>query len=68
MLSTVGAMLFFLNWSVEAAFAVSIMGGIVIFPLIARLARVIWINIYVSYDKNYVKTLNKAESKNVKIE
>lgn len=66
MLSTVGAMLIFLNLSVEVAFAISIMGGIIIFPFIARLARVIWINIYVGYDKNYVETMNKAESKNVK--
>jgi uncharacterized protein (DUF983 family) len=66
MLSTVGAMLLFLNWSLEVAFAISILGGIIIFPLIARLARVIWINIYVGYDKNYVETMNKAESKNVK--
>ena len=65
MLSTVGAMLLFLNWSLEVAFAISILGGIIIFPLIARLARVIWINIYVGYDKNYVETMNKAESKNV---
>jgi len=66
MLSTVGAMLLFLNWSVELAFTISILGGIIIFPLIARLARVIWLNIYVGYDKNFADTLNKAESKNVK--
>lgn len=66
MLTTVGAMLLLLNWSVEAAFAVSIIGGIIIFPFIARLARVIWINIYVAYDKNYAEKLNKAASKNVK--
>ena len=65
MLSTVGAMLLFLNWSVELAFTISILGGIIIFPLIARLARVIWLNIYVGYDKNFADTLNKAESKNV---
>jgi uncharacterized protein (DUF983 family) len=65
MLSTVGAMLIFLNLSVEAAFAISIMGGIIIFPFIARLARVIWINIYVGYDKNYADKMNKAESKSV---
>ena len=65
MLSTVGAMLLFLNWSVELAFTISILGGIIIFPLIARLARVIWLNIYVGYDKNFANTLNKAESKNV---
>jgi uncharacterized protein (DUF983 family) len=65
MLSTVGAMLILLNWSVEAAFAVSIMGGIIIFPLIARLARVIWLNIYVGYDKNYADRLNKGQQKNV---
>jgi uncharacterized protein (DUF983 family) len=65
MLSTVGAMLLFLNWSVELAFTISILGGIIIFPLIARLARVIWLNIYVGYDKNFADRLNKAESKNV---
>jgi uncharacterized protein (DUF983 family) len=65
MLSTVGAMLILLNWSVEAAFAVSIMGGIIIFPFIARLARVIWLNIYVGYDKNYADRLNKGLQKNV---
>jgi hypothetical protein len=65
MLSTVGAMLILLNWSVEAAFAVSIMGGIIIFPFIARLARVIWLNIYVGYDKNYADRLNKGQQKNV---
>jgi hypothetical protein len=66
MLSTVGAMLLLLNWSVEAAFAVSILGGIIIFPFIARLARVIWLNIYVGYDKNYADIMNKGQSKNVK--
>jgi len=66
MLSTVGAMLLFLNWSIEAAFAISILGGIIIFPLIARLSRVIWINIYVGYDKNIAENVNKAELKNVK--
>jgi uncharacterized protein (DUF983 family) len=65
MLSTVGAMLLFLNWSVELAFTISILGGIIIFPLIARLARVIWLNIYVGYDKNFADALNKAKSKNV---
>jgi uncharacterized protein (DUF983 family) len=65
MLSTVGAMLLFLNWSVELAFTISILGGIIIFPLIARLARVIWLNIYVGYDKNFADRLNNAESKNV---
>jgi uncharacterized protein (DUF983 family) len=51
--------------SVEAAFAVSIMGCIIIFPFIARLARVIWLNIYVGYDKNYADRLNKGQQKNV---
>jgi hypothetical protein len=59
-------MLLLLNWSVEAAFAVSILGGIIIFPFIARLARVIWINIYVAYDKNYAEKLNKDASKMLK--
>jgi uncharacterized protein (DUF983 family) len=65
MLTTVGAMLMLLNWSVEAAFAISILGGLIIFPFIARLARVIWLNIHVGYDKNYVENMNKVPTKTV---
>jgi uncharacterized protein (DUF983 family) len=66
MLSTVGLMLLAFNWSVEAAFAVSIVGGIFIFPFIARLARAVWLHIYVGYDEKFAPEYNKGLHKNVK--
>jgi uncharacterized protein (DUF983 family) len=65
MLSTVGILILALNWSVEGAFAVSILGGLFIFPLIARLARAVWLHIYVGYDKKYDPTINKLPLDNV---
>jgi uncharacterized protein (DUF983 family) len=66
MLSTVSLMLFFFNFSVEAAFAVSILGGLFIFPLIARLARAVWLHIYVGYDEKFAPKVNKEAHRNVK--
>ncbi len=67
MLSTVGILLLVFNWSVEAAFLLSILGGIVIFPLIARLARAIWLHIYVGYDAKFDPQTNNNEKKSVNI-
>ncbi len=66
MLSTVGLLLLVFNWTVEGAFAVSIMGGLFIFPFIARLARAVWLNIYVGYNKKYDPNINKEPLNNVK--
>jgi len=66
MLSTVSIFILALGWSVNGAFAVSILGGIFIFPFIARLARAAWLHIYVSYDENYAQKLNKEATKTVK--
>lgn len=54
MLGGVTACIFLLNLTVNQSFALVIFLGLVIVPLIARLARSIWINIYVHYDKNAV--------------
>lgn len=66
MLTTVGILLLAFNWSVEAAFAVAIIGGLFIFPFIARLARAIWLHIYVGYDKKYAPEFNNKGQKTVK--
>ncbi len=47
--------LIFLGWSVNQTFAVLIALLLVLYVLIFRLARSIWINIYVHYDKNKAK-------------
>lgn len=48
------------GWSIGLSFTIMIIGGIIILPVIARLARVIWINIYVGYKP---KQLSKNKSK-----
>jgi len=55
--------IFLLGLTVNQSFALVIFFGIVFLPLIARLARVIWINIYVGYDANASKS-NKMAPKN----
>lgn len=66
MLSTVSIFILALGWSVNGAFAVSILGGVFIFPFVARLARAVWLHMYVGYDENYAQKLNKEEIKTVK--
>jgi len=43
--------LFVFDLSTNQSFIAAILGGVVIVPLVARLARAIWINIYVRYKK-----------------
>lgn len=50
MLSAMVFYIFVLNLTVNQSFAAAIVGGVFIVPLVARLARAIWINIYVKYD------------------
>jgi uncharacterized protein (DUF983 family) len=56
--SAIGLIL--LDWSVNQTFAVLIALLIVLYVLIFRLARSIWINIYVHYDKNRAKKIIKS--------
>jgi len=49
MLSSMLLLIFLLGLTVNQSFAVAILGAILIVPLVARLARSIWINIYVRY-------------------
>jgi hypothetical protein len=58
MLSTVCIFLLGFNLSVNMSFAISILGGIFIFPFIARVARSIWIHMNVSYNEKYSGTVN----------
>jgi len=51
--SAIGLLL--LGWSVNQTFAVLIALLLVLYVFIFRLARSIWINIYVHYDKNKAK-------------
>jgi uncharacterized protein (DUF983 family) len=52
MLSAMVLFLFVFDLTVNQSFAAAIAGGVVIVPVVARLARAIWINIYVKYDPN----------------
>ena len=49
----------FLNSTLTTAFIVIVATMIVLYPIIIRLSRNIWINFFMSYDKNLDKT-NKA--------
>lgn len=52
-----------LKFSLASAFIISILGAIPIVPLIARLARAIWININVSYNKKISDSVKEASKK-----
>lgn len=54
--------IFLLGLTVNQSFGVAIVGGVFIVPLFARLARAIWINIYVKYQKQYSYEENYKES------
>lgn len=43
--------LFVFNLTTNQSFMAAILGGVFIVPIVARLARAIWINIYVKYEK-----------------
>jgi uncharacterized protein (DUF983 family) len=58
MLSTVSIFLLGFNLSVNMSFVISILGGIFIFPFVARLSRSIWIHINVGYNEKYAGNLN----------
>lgn len=51
MLSGMILSIFVLGLTVNQSMALTIFGGILIVPIVARLARAIWINIYVKYRK-----------------
>jgi uncharacterized protein (DUF983 family) len=52
MLSSMFSLIFFLKLTVNQSFVVAISGGVLIVPVVARLARSIWIHIYVRYKGN----------------
>lgn len=54
MLTAMMVYLFVFDLTVNQSFAAAIIGGIFIVPIIARLARAIWINIYVKYNANAI--------------
>lgn len=56
MLTAMMVCLFVFGLTVNQSFAVAIIGGIIIVPIIARLARSIWINIYVKYNANAISS------------
>lgn len=51
MLSAMLICLFVLDFSTNQSFATAIAGALIILPIVARLARAIWINIYVKYGR-----------------
>ncbi|MFK7798434.1 MAG: DUF983 domain-containing protein [Aureispira sp.] len=59
MLTAMVICLFAFGFTVNQSFAAAIAGGVIIVPLIARLARAIWINIYVKYKP---QAANKPET------
>ncbi len=58
MLSGMTASILLLGLTVNQSFALVIFLGVLIVPLIARMARSIWINIYIHYDKNAIGRKN----------
>ncbi|MGH1334959.1 MAG: DUF983 domain-containing protein [Aureispira sp.] len=56
MLTAMITCLFLFDLSVNQSFAAAIIGGIFIVPIVARLARAIWINIYVKYNSNAISS------------
>ncbi len=56
MLSAMVFFIFVLELTVNQSFTAAIAGGVFIVPLVARLARAIWINIYVKYNPNWKST------------
>lgn len=61
MLSSVTLLMFLAGLSVNMAFMVAILGAIVILPVNARLARSIWIHIYVGYDQELVDEIEEQK-------
>lgn len=59
MLTAMVICLFVFDLTVNQSFAAAIAGGVIIVPLIARLARAVWINIYVKYRP---EAANKSET------
>lgn len=68
MLTFVTALIVGLGWSTEAAFLLAIVGGVIILPVIARLARSIWIHIYIQYNPEWKEKMNNQKRKSVKAE
>lgn len=60
MLTAMMLCIFGLNLSVNQSFMASIAGAVFIVPLVARLARAIWINIYVKYDPKATSSPEKS--------
>ncbi len=50
MLSTMTLMLWLTDLSINQSFGIAVVGAIFIVPIIARLARAVWINIYIGYN------------------
>lgn len=59
MLSAMLTLLFVFGLTVNQSFIVAILGGVVIVPLVARLARSIWIHIYVRYSPKVAKQVQE---------
>lgn len=63
MLGTIAVLFFGMGLSVNQSFFAALAGGIIMIPVIARLARVQWINIAVRYNK---KIANKVAERKTK--
>lgn len=61
MLTSFALLIWGLGFSVNKSFAITIFFGLFIMPIIARLARAIWLNIYVHYNKDQKKLVNPKE-------
>jgi hypothetical protein len=56
MLSAMVLCIFAFDFTVNQSFVTAIIGGVLFVPLMARLARAIWINIYVKYKPSSVNS------------
>ena len=63
MLSVCFILIVLLKLSLPQAFMISILGAVLIVPFIARLARSIWINIYVAYNKKIADSVKETSEK-----
>ena len=59
MLSAMMLLIFGFGLTVNQSFVIAILGAIVIVPMVARLARSIWIHIYVRYNPKAGKHIDK---------
>lgn len=63
MFGTIGILIFGVGLSVNQSFVAALLGGIVMIPVIARLARVQWLNIAVRYNKRIADEVAEKSDK-----